>query len=199
MCASSIGECVAVLVRNPFELIKQNLQVGNHKSIIQSASHIIKKEGIIGLYRGYFITVFREIPFSIIQFPLYEYIKRKLLASNKTRSALDNNLTLKQSFICGATAGSIAALVTTPLDVVKTRIMTNEKNSKDSKIGIIDTIKEIYSKNKNITAFFAGAKWRIIYISVGGVCFFGTNEKIKRELGYQNYLLHTVNESNSQI
>ncbi len=32
-------------------------------------------KGFLGLYRGYFATISREIPFSIIQFPLWEFFK----------------------------------------------------------------------------------------------------------------------------
>ena len=34
-------------------------------------------EGLRGFYRGYLTTVAREIPFSLIQFPLWEYLKKK--------------------------------------------------------------------------------------------------------------------------
>lgn len=140
------------------------------------------------MYRGYFITVLREIPFSIIQFPLYEYIKRKLiLYKNKNEKNIEIyniNLSFFQASICGAIAGAIAATLTTPLDVIKTRVMTlhSENNSKSSLI--ISTIKSIYAKNKSYLDFFVGLKWRVIYISVGGICFFGTNEFVKNKLGY---------------
>ncbi len=36
-----------------------------------------RAEGIGGFYRGYLTTVAREIPFSLIQFPLWEALKSK--------------------------------------------------------------------------------------------------------------------------
>ena len=36
------------------------------------------KQGVLGLYRGYFTTLAREIPFSLIQFPLWEFLKKQL-------------------------------------------------------------------------------------------------------------------------
>ena len=32
-------------------------------------------QGVRGLYRGYFTTISREIPFSFIQYPVWEYFK----------------------------------------------------------------------------------------------------------------------------
>jgi solute carrier family 25 protein 39/40 len=45
-----------------------------------------------------------------------------LLANNRDGSSSnDGELALAASFLCGATAGAIAALLTTPFDVLKTR------------------------------------------------------------------------------
>ncbi|XP_072641567.1 mitochondrial S-adenosylmethionine carrier protein isoform X4 [Canis lupus baileyi] len=73
--------------------------------------------GIQGLYRGYKSTVLREIPFSLVQFPMWESLKA--LWSWRQDHVVD----CWQSAVCGAFAGGFAAAVTTPLDVAKTRIM----------------------------------------------------------------------------
>ena len=38
--------------------------------------HIFRKKGFSGFYAGYPALVFREVPFSGLQFPLYEFFKR---------------------------------------------------------------------------------------------------------------------------
>jgi len=193
--ASSIGECMAVLVRNPFELIKQNMQVGNYDSIISSIKAIKQREGFIGFYRGYFTTIMREIPFSVIQFPLYEKIKREVIKNNNKNQKMKNpnfteneNLSFKHAAFCGSLAGSIAATITTPIDVVKTKIMTYQLQNSEIEKGnrIINTVKMIYNENRSLKDFFKGFQWRVLFISVGGICFFGTNEQIKKLLGYKH-------------
>ena len=176
--SACIGECVAVLIRNPFELIKQNLQVGNFNSGLEGLKSIYKAEGIRGLYRGYVITVLREIPFSIIQFPLYEYLKSK----EKSKS-FDNHLSQMQINKCGALAGGISAIITTPIDVIKTRIMTSKEESSVMN-KILREIKEINRTDKRL--YLKGVHWRTLYITVGGICFFGTNEYFKKLLGYKH-------------
>ena len=60
----------------------------------------------------------REIPFTMIQFPLYEAMKRwqaKRIGKPKTNPF--------EAAVCGCISGGIAAGFTTPLDVLKTRIM----------------------------------------------------------------------------
>ena len=62
-------------MRVPTEVVKQRMQTGMHNSISATAQDILKSEGPIGLYRGYGATLIREIPFSLLQFPLYESLK----------------------------------------------------------------------------------------------------------------------------
>ena len=172
MIAAILGEASQLIVRNPFELIKQNMQIGKYNRIKDGLVDILKNTGVTGLYRGYFITLLREVPFGLIQYPLYEYFKKKVTNKSDIAYAL-----------CGAKAGAIAAFLTTPIDVIKTRIMT----STDEKFGIhriLNTISYIL-RNEGLSVLFSGVHIRITYITIGGMFFFGANEKIKKELGYR--------------
>ncbi|XP_036075798.1 S-adenosylmethionine mitochondrial carrier protein isoform X3 [Rousettus aegyptiacus] len=75
MLAASAGEVVACLIRVPSEVVKQRAQVSVSLRTFQIFSNILYQEGIQGLYRGYKSTVLREIPFSLVQFPLWESLK----------------------------------------------------------------------------------------------------------------------------
>uniref|UniRef100_A0A8B9ZHH5 Mitochondrial S-adenosylmethionine carrier protein n=1 Tax=Anas platyrhynchos TaxID=8839 RepID=A0A8B9ZHH5_ANAPL len=123
MVAASFGEVVACLIRVPSEVVKQRAQVSPSASTFRILSHTLYHEGIQGLYRGYKSTVLREIPFSLVQFPLWEALKD--LWSWKQGHVVDS----WQSAVCGAFAGGFAAAVTTPLDVAKTRIMLAKAGS----------------------------------------------------------------------
>ena len=80
MSAASCGEVAACLVRVPTEVVKQRMQTGMHMSATSVVSQILAKEGgILGLYKGFGITIMREIPFAFIQFPIYEFAKVGLL------------------------------------------------------------------------------------------------------------------------
>jgi len=75
MVSAALGEIFACLVRVPTEVIKQRLQVGMHDSIVTATRAVVREEGILGMYQGLYATIFREIPFALIQFPLYEKLK----------------------------------------------------------------------------------------------------------------------------
>ena len=62
----------------PIEVVKQRQQAAKEKlSALLVCRKAIEREGYKGLYRGFTTTVFREIPFVLIQFPIWEWMKLK--------------------------------------------------------------------------------------------------------------------------
>lgn len=92
------------MVRVPVEVVKQRRQTtAQHLSAISVARRAIANEGVWnGLYRGFGSTILREIPFSIIQFSLWEMFKVKLAQA----SGLEV-LNPAGTSLCGALAGKI--------------------------------------------------------------------------------------------
>lgn len=143
MISAASAEIVACLIRVPVEIAKQRRQALSLKyntSSLEILSHALKSEGIKrGLYRGFGTTLMREVPFSFIQFPLWEYFKR-----NWT-SVTGVALTPVSVAICGAIAGGIAAGLTTPLDVAKTRIMLTDESGA-SRLSTLSILRGIYKE-----------------------------------------------------
>jgi len=124
------------------------------------------------------VTVMREIPFGLIQYPLYEKFKQN---QNKKQK---NSYYVHFAF-CGAKAGGIAAIITTPIDVLKTRIMTfNGKSGKKAKLTLL--IKRIIN-NEGVLILFSGIHIRFLYITLGGTVFFATNEYMKNIFKFGNF------------
>ena len=120
-CAASCGEVAACLVRVPTAVVTQRMQVGQYKTFPEAVSKIFAEAGVSTFFIGYWTTVAREIPFSFIQFPMYEGLKKIWsFAQSKETSPT-------QGAICGSFSGAVAAAATCPLDVVKTRMMLGSK------------------------------------------------------------------------
>merc|ERR1712113_5037 len=107
----------ACLVRVPTAVVTQNQQVGRYASTSEAIASTYKNGGLRAFYMGYTTTVMREIPFSFIQFPIWEGLKK---AWGSFRGRETNPA---EGATAGSIAGAIASALTTPLDVAKTRIM----------------------------------------------------------------------------
>lgn len=173
MAAAGCGEAVTAIVRMPFETVKQQVQAGQFKTPTECIRHIVNTQGPRGFWKGYVSLVLREIPFSFIQFPLYEFFK-------KSWSARDNTDRLEgwKASLCGSLAGGIAAGITTPLDVAKTRIVL----SRDASMSISKVLKDVASK-EGVRGLFSGIVPRVTWISIGGGVFFGAYEYSKQMFG----------------
>lgn len=170
MSSAAFGEVAACIIRVPVEVIKQRRQAGFHSSSSYILRSILTSEGIAGLYRGYLTTVLREIPFSFIQFPLWEGMK-SFWSEKQGRP-----VSPWQSSVCGALSGGIAAAVTTPLDVAKTRIMLADPASVEARGKLTVVLRSIYFA-QGITGLFAGIVPRVLWISIGGAIFLGVYDK----------------------
>ncbi|CAH8504560.1 unnamed protein product [Schistosoma turkestanicum] len=177
--SACIAEIVACLIRVPCEVVKQRSQ--NQPSYGASAVFLktLRNEGIRGFYRGYFSTLSREIPFSFIQYPIWEKLRYMTIEWN--RKSLENNANIDseafqlrawQSAMCGCLAGTIAGALTTPLDVAKTRIMLAEPNSNFASGHIVYAIRTIFQES-GIRGLFSGLIPRITLLSIGGAIFLG--------------------------
>ena len=170
--AASLAEIVGCLVKVPVEVVKQRRQAGISTSNSQIVRQTLKKEGVRGLYRGSLPTMAREIPFSMVQLPLWEWLK--LQWARHTGEAPGPG----EAALCGAVAGGVAAAVTTPLDVAKTRIMLARPGSREAAAGIISVLRRIAAE-AGTRGLFAGVLPRIAMISLGGAIFFGVYEECR--------------------
>ncbi|KAI8963017.1 mitochondrial carrier [Daldinia sp. FL1419] len=175
MLAASLGEVAACAVRVPTEVVKQRAQAGLHGGSSAAALGAILSQyrhiGFTGvwreLYRGWGITVMREVPFTVIQFPLWEALK----GWGRRRKGLGNGnveVSAGESALYGSASGAIAAGVTTPLDVLKTRVMLSKERE-----SVFVVLKDLLG-NHGIRPFFSGIGPRVMWISAGGAIFLGS-------------------------
>ncbi|CAH0392232.1 unnamed protein product [Bemisia tabaci] len=178
--SASFAEVSCCCIKVPAEIVKQRRQaLLNAKSPLAIMKDTIRQEGMRGIYRGYFSTLFRDIPFSIIQFPVWEYsMKRwKIFKGRPINSA--------EVAACGAFSGAVASAITTPLDVAKTQIMLAEAGSKKALNTNIITVLIDIKKEHGFKKLFAGFLPRIFSIMLGGGIFFGVYDKTLRIIGFE--------------
>lgn len=126
-----LADFAASFLYVPSEVLKTRLQLQgrynnpyfvsgyNYKGTAHAARTIIRQEGFSALFYGYKATIFRDLPFSALQFTFYEQGQTWARQWMKSR-----DIGLSLELLTGAAAGGLAGVMTCPLDVVKTRIQT---------------------------------------------------------------------------
>ena len=134
LVAGSIARVAAAAATSPLEMFRTRLQAtpgtgANHfKTTIQDLYHMTQAKGYSSLWRGFTLTMWRDVPFSGLYWWGYEEVKKTLitaryphLAESDDRPQETTTQAFLDSFLSGAISGSVAAFVTTPFDVGKTR------------------------------------------------------------------------------
>ncbi|KAH7550528.1 hypothetical protein ACOSP7_024100 [Xanthoceras sorbifolium] len=136
-------------VFTPMDMVKQRLQLGNnstYKGVWDCMKRVLSEEGFGAFYASYRTTVLMNAPFTAVHFSTYEATKKGLIEISP-ESASDDRLIVHAT--AGAAAGASAAVITTPLDVVKTQLQCQGvcgcDRFKSSNIG--DVIQTIVKKD----------------------------------------------------
>jgi solute carrier family 25 S-adenosylmethionine transporter 26 len=168
LSAAAAAGTIASLVRVPTEVIKTRMQTKQFNGPIMAVSSIAAKEGVGGLYAGYWSFMLRDLPFDAIEFVTYEQAKIAY-----SRFIVKRDVNPAEASFLGAFAGSFTGVVTTPLDVVKTRLMT--QGLKAQYAGVFDCMGKI-ARSEGIGALFKGGAARATWLSLGGSIFFTSLE-----------------------
>lgn len=117
---------------------------------------IVRNLGLVGLYKGASACLLRDVPFSAIYFPTYNHLKRDYFGESPTKK-----LGVLQLLTAGAIAGMPAAYLTTPCDVIKTRLQVEARKGDTAYTGLGHAARTIY-KEEGFKAFFKGGPARIM-------------------------------------
>jgi len=116
--AGAIGATAASVIRVPQEVLKQRVQADIYPNAATGFAKIMKESGPRGFYKGYVATVSRDVPWNALSFMFFAQSKSVFESVTGEKPTTDQNLVL------GAASGMAAAVIMTPVDVVKTRLMT---------------------------------------------------------------------------
>uniref|UniRef100_A0A670J1A9 Mitochondrial glutathione transporter SLC25A40 n=1 Tax=Podarcis muralis TaxID=64176 RepID=A0A670J1A9_PODMU len=121
LIAGGLARLCAATATSPIEMIKTRMQSRrlSYKKLLACISSNVTQSGWLSLWKGWGPTVLRDVPFSALYWCNYEYLKKRLCKKLGKREP-----TFLITFSSGAVAGSIAAVLTLPFDVVKTHKQT---------------------------------------------------------------------------
>lgn len=139
-----------------------------YRGVIHCVTSVYRKEGIRAFYRSYATQLTMNVPFQSIHFTAYEHIQN---VTNK-----DRVYNPPAHMLSGGVAGAIAAAATTPLDVCKTVLNTQETGVKAK--GFLDAVHHIIRLSGPM-GFFKGLQARVLYQMPAAAICWSTYETFK--------------------
>ncbi|KAJ6882017.1 mitochondrial substrate carrier family protein E [Populus alba x Populus x berolinensis] len=192
----AVGDTLGSFVYVPCEVMKQRMQVqgsrtswnssiikdsisrksgeqiyGYYTGMFQAGSSILKEQGPRGLYAGYWSTLARDVPFAGLMVMFYEALKDLTdYAKQKRIPSLDHHVNSSvEGLLLGGLAGGFSAYLTTPLDVIKTRLQVQGSIIRYN--GWLDAIRRIWMM-EGVKGLFRGSVPRITwYIPASALTF----------------------------
>ncbi|KAG8441042.1 hypothetical protein GDO86_006688 [Hymenochirus boettgeri] len=160
--AGSLATLLHDAVMNPAEVVKQRMQMYNspYRSMLHCIQTVRQTEGVGAFYRSYTTQLFMNIPFQAIHFITYEFTQEQLNPQRQYHPT--------SHIVSGAIAGAVAAGATTPLDVCKTLLNTQENMALSSMnisghlSGMVNTFRTVYQLG-GLAGFFKGVQARVVY------------------------------------
>lgn len=147
------GACIWV----PTDVVKQNTQVHRRFSNVRSAlAEILRESGVRGLFRGYTLSVATYAPFVSVYFVAYEQMKALFQRRSNVPVSVPHFMT------SGFAAGAIAAALTSPLDMVKTRLQT--QTAEMPQLSSFQIARDIV-RTSGWAGFFRGITSRVLWIA----------------------------------
>ena len=161
------------LIRNPSEVVKTKQQAASVLNTYNATSTAWEafgaereQNGLSGFYVGYWENIRYAYPADVIKFLIYEQMTGGAASVAPLEGAM-----------VGAMATAVAQLLTTPLDVVRNRVMTNTTSAE----GYLETFTEIADKEGK-AALFKGAAPRVGKAILSGAIQFATYEETKQQI-----------------
>ncbi|KAJ1815122.1 mitochondrial ornithine carrier protein [Coemansia sp. RSA 2599] len=205
--SGGISGSICAFVISPVELVKCKLQVENVQGYgkqqqqqakvrftgpVSVVAHLLRSEGIAGLYRGIGPTVARETLGVGFWFGAYEVVCRQILSSR--RRSKDDPMPPKDILgpgsiiLAGGCAGIAYNLTSYPIDVVKSFIQTsdvraagNPQSADAAKAApsVASTIRTVYARG-GIPAFYRGLGITLVRAFPANAAMFMTYEYLSR-------------------
>jgi len=106
------------LIMTPMDVIKQRLQLGHHENQLASAFRaIMAEQGARAFFVSLPLTLGMNMPYAALMGTSNEFLRQRLTPPGEEPGVVTH-------MAAGAGAGTAAAALTNPLDVIKTRLQT---------------------------------------------------------------------------
>ena len=167
--AGGIGALGSSIVKVPAAVCIRSVQANVYPNVIVAAKQITTAAGPRGLFTGYLPTLLEDVPDMAVKFAAYETMRamhRRFTGKSADESAAAADISM------GLVAGAVAAGATTPLDVVKTRMMCNASSRPTFGGAIASVWRDSTPGIGRVQTFFTGVGPRAFSNGINSAIFF---------------------------
>lgn len=186
MLASGSAKTIQTVICNPLIVIKTRFEVVGFQEYAHTwdaARKIMAQEGAAGFFTGLKISLIRDVPFSGIFYPFYNFFKDKYcilfgLNFHDHMSSADRAMKLAYiTSLASFSANVVSCVVTHPLDLIRTRVYFQfyNKDKTQHYNSITEAILKIY-EHDGFQGYFRGLLPRIARKGFGSIIAWGIYE-----------------------
>ncbi|XP_024935665.1 mitochondrial uncoupling protein Bmcp isoform X2 [Cephus cinctus] len=178
--SAAIAGSISSAIANPTDVVKVRMQVTGleaNLSLFGCFQEVYQQEGVRGLWRGVGPTAQRAAIIAAVELPIYDFSKQKLI------SVLGDSVS--NHFISSFVASMASAISSTPIDVVRTRLMNQRRVRTPCGIlpphiysGSVDCFVQTV-KNEGFFALYKGFIPTWFRMGPWNIIFFITYEQLK--------------------
>ncbi|EFA03336.1 mitochondrial uncoupling protein Bmcp [Tribolium castaneum] len=180
LCCAVIAGAVSSAIATPTDVIKVRMQVQGIQAnvgLIDCFKDVYTHEGISGLWKGVSPTAQRAAVIAAVELPVYDFCKSRLI------NTFGDNIA--NHFVSSLFASLGSAIASTPIDVVRTRLMNQRKLKTGGLLPAhiyTSTANCFYQtfKNEGFWAFYKGFVPTLFRMGPWNIIFFITYEQLKK-------------------
>ncbi|XP_068670517.1 mitochondrial glutathione transporter SLC25A40-like isoform X2 [Montipora foliosa] len=177
MFAGTTARTISITCISPIEMIRTKMQAKegfSYQDLVMVIRNAIKQGGWLSLWQGLGPTLLRDVPFSAFYWTGYEVLKAKF-----------NQPGFTTIFFSGLLSGAMAALLTTPFDVIKTHrqielgeIVFNEAGARKKLSFTFSLMLQLY-RQSGWRSLFTGVSARVMKVAPACAIMISTYELSK--------------------
>ena len=194
LTAGSIGGTVSIFCCHPLDTIRTRLQVDAmsntggqrlYRGAWDCLQKTVKHEGIRGLYKGMASPLAAQGFYKAVMFGSFGFASRSLLKLKKIRQGGNApgkgpSLTLSDTVLCGAFAGTVNTLVLSPIELIRNRLMVQSYSSERLYTGVVDCVQKVVRNEGGVLALWKGWSATVLRDGPGVGVWFGAFEFARR-------------------
>lgn len=183
--SGALAGLTAVLVTYPLELVRTRMAFRictdetalAYRTLTSSLRQVLSQEGVLGLYAGMTATLVGALPFEGLKFGANEFFRQRL------PHGADGRPLPLYALVAGAVAGTLAHVLTHPLDTVRRRMqISGAAGSELRYAGMLDCVRKVVA-SEGVGALFLGIAPTVVRAAPNLGIQFLLYELLKRALG----------------